>query len=288
MNRPDVMTVAPSSKEVPTPFHVIFTDLDGCLLDHDTYRWAEASEALSLCRRKGVPVVMVSSKTAAEMMVLAKEMALSAPFVSENGGGIFIPEDAFDRPPDGAVNQSGFLKYTLGTPYADLVSAFRHIREELGWNLRGFSDMDTDEISRLTGLGQREARLAAQRDFDEPFLVLGRAQPDVEPLIRASRKRGLRVTSGGRFFHLHGASDKGLAMEKVMEWYRASGHEVAAVALGDSPNDFPMFERAVYPVLIRSRRAFPDLRKKIPRLIVTDQAGPRGWNKAVLDILSGR
>ena len=110
------MTVAPSPKEIPAPFHVVFTDLDGSLLDHDTYRWAEACGGPLPLSSKGVPVVMVSSKTAAEMTVLAKEMALSAPFVSENGGGIFIPEGAFDRPPDGAVNQGGFLEIHARDP----------------------------------------------------------------------------------------------------------------------------------------------------------------------------
>jgi mannosyl-3-phosphoglycerate phosphatase len=282
------MTVDPSPKEIPTPYYVIFTDLDGSLLDHDTYSWAEASDALSLCRQTGVPVVMVSSKTAAELTVLAGEMTLSAPFISENGGGIFIPEGAFDRPPNGTVQHGEFWKYALGAPYAKLVSALHQIREELGWNIRGFSDMDVSEISRLTGLGRDKAHLAALRDFDEPFVILGRAHPDVEPLIRASRKRALEVSAGGRFFHLHGANDKGLAMEKVVGWYRGSGRDVAAVALGDSPNDFPMLERAVYPVLIRSQRAFPELRQKIPKLIVTDQVGPKGWNQAVLDILSYR
>jgi mannosyl-3-phosphoglycerate phosphatase family protein len=282
------MSVESCPKEIPTPYYVIFTDLDGSLLDHDTYSWAEASEALSLCRRLGVPVVMVSSKTAAELTVFAEEMTLSSPFISENGGGIFVPEGAFSRPPDGTVYQNGFWKYALGTPYAKLVSALHQIREELGWNIRGFSDMDVSEISRLTGLGRGEAHLAARRDFDEPFVILGQPRPDVESLIRASRKRGLQVAAGGRFFHLHGASDKGLAMEKVIGWYRASGRDVSAVALGDSPNDFPMLERAVYPVLIRSRRAFPELKQKIPKLIVTDQIGPKGWNQAVLDILSYR
>jgi mannosyl-3-phosphoglycerate phosphatase len=282
------MTVEPNPKEIPAPCYVIFTDLDGSLLDHDTYSWAEAAHALSLCRRKGVPVVMVSSKTGAEMTALAAEMALSAPFISENGGGIFVPEKAFDHPPDGAIYQAGFWKYALGTPYAALVSALRLIRQELDWDIRGFSDMDAGEISRLTGLGPSEARLAAQRDFDEPFVVFGQTKPDEESLIHAAQKRGLRVTAGGRFFHLHGASDKGLAMEKVLGWYRASRRGVTAVALGDSPNDFPMLERAAYPVLIRSRRAFPELHQVIPRLIVTDQIGPRGWNQAVLDILSHR
>jgi mannosyl-3-phosphoglycerate phosphatase len=282
------MTVEPSPEENPTPYYVIFTDLDGSLLDHDTYSWAEADEALSLCRRKNVPVVMVSSKTGAEMVVLAEAMRLSAPFISENGGGIFVPEKAFDHPPDGAIYKAGLWKYALGTPHAELVSALRLIREELGWDIRGFSDMDAGEISRLTGLGIREARLAAQRDFDEPFVVLDQVKPDVESLTRAARMRGLHVTAGGRFFHLHGASDKGRAMENVMRWYRTSRGAVTAVALGDSPNDFPMLERADYPVLIRSQRAFPELRQKIPRLIVTDQVGPKGWNQAVLDILSNR
>jgi mannosyl-3-phosphoglycerate phosphatase len=280
------MTVEPSPQDTHAPYYVIFTDLDGSLLDHDTYSWADASEALALCRRKRVPVVMVSSKTGAEMAVLAEDLALSAPFISENGGGIFIPKGALDRPPDGAIDQGGLWKFALGAPYLELVSALHEIREELGWEIRGFSDMDEEEISRLTGLGPREARLAARRDFDEPFIILGQAKPHVESLIRAARKRRLLVTTGGRFFHLHGTSDKGLAMEKVLVWYRASRPDVAAVALGDSPNDFPMLEKAAHPVLIRSRRTFPGLRKKIPRLIVTDKTGPKGWNRAVLDILS--
>jgi mannosyl-3-phosphoglycerate phosphatase len=280
------MTVEPGPMESPAPYYVIFTDLDGSLLDHDTYSWAEASKALSLCRRRRVPVVMVSSKTGAEMAVIAEKMTLSAPFISENGGGIFAPEDVFASMPDGAVRQGGYLVYTLGTPYAELVSALQKIRDELAWDIRGFSDMDVMEISRRTGLGRDEARLAAQRDFDEPFVVLCPTRPDVEVLIRAAQKRGLQITTGGRFFHLHGASDKGLAMEKVVSWYRASRGEVATVALGDSPNDFSMLERAVYPVLVRSGRTFPELRRKIPGLIVTNQIGPRGWNQAVLDILS--
>jgi len=71
---------------------LIFTDLDGTLLDHDTYGWEEALPALDLCRRLGVPVILVSSKTRAEMDVLQNRLGLSAPFISENGGGIFFPK----------------------------------------------------------------------------------------------------------------------------------------------------------------------------------------------------
>ena len=74
-------------------------------------------------------------------------------------------------------------------------------------------------------------------------------------------------------------------MEKVISWYRQSHEKVISIALGDSPNDFSMLERADYPILIRSQRHFLDLKKKIPLLRITDEIGPRGWNSAILGIL---
>ena len=75
-------------------------------------------------------------------------------------------------------------------------------------------------------------------------------------------------------------------MEMITEWYKEYHKEVLTVALGDSPNDFGMLERADFPVLIRSRRSFPDLKKRIPGLRITDDIGPKGWNSAVLSILN--
>jgi len=73
------------------PLRLIFTDLDGTLLDAETYSWQEAGEALDLCRRHRVPVILASSKTRAEIEILRDRMMLSDPFISENGGGIFLP-----------------------------------------------------------------------------------------------------------------------------------------------------------------------------------------------------
>ena len=40
------------------------------------------------------------------------------------------------------------------------------------------------------------------------------------------------------------------------------------------------------PVLVRSHRRFTNLKQRIPLLQITDEMGPRGWNKAVLRLLS--
>ena len=278
------------------PFYLVFTDLDGTLLDRDTYEWKEAEPALDRCRSLSVPVILVSSKTRAEVDLLRRRLSLPAPFISENGGGIFLPKDAVEKIPGGAAFFSGpgmpdatkegdLWKWSLGTPYRELVRALKEIREEIEWDIRGFSDMSLEEISSRTGLNVEESRLAVQREFDEPFVVLNPENPDRKKLLDAARRKGLSVSEGGRFFHLQGANDKGLAMEKLATLYGSGGEPVVTVALGDSPNDFSMLQRADVPVLVRSGREFPMLAQRIPGLRVTAEIGPRGWNAAVLDIL---
>lgn len=265
-------------------FFVIFTDLDGTLLDHETYRWDAASEAVELCKERGVPLIPVSSKTRAEMELIRNDLGLEDPFVTENGGGIFFPRESHPEPPRSTVFRNGFWEWDLGRPYGELIIALREIRAALGWKIRGFSDMGVEEIARLTGLDAMSARLAAERDFDEPF-VIEPTPPDLGPLERAVAGRGLRLSRGGRFFHLHGENDKGMAMERLLDWYRKQGLTVRSIALGDSPNDFSMLERADYPVLVAPGQGYGRLKDTISRLTITRQRGPRGWNEAVMEIL---
>jgi len=273
------------SEAAAAPVIVVFTDLDGTLLDHDTYGWEGAVPALDLCKRLLIPIVLASSKTRAEMDQLRLKLSPDAPFISENGGGIFFPGDATYDPPPGAILDGDLWKWSLGLPYADLVRELGGIRDELGWNIKGFSDMGIDDISDLTGLDKKSARLAAMREFDEPFIILEQDPVDRESLGKAAEQRGLTITEGGRFFHLNGKNDKGQAMQKLMSLYKRLHGNIVSVALGDSPNDFSMLECADYPVLVRSKRNFEGLKNRIPRLIITSEMGPKGWNAALLEIL---
>ncbi len=180
--------------------------------------------------------------------------------------------------------RKGFWKISLGMNYDRLVEHFRDIRHELGWDMRGFSDMDPTEIARLTGLDEEGARLASKREFDEPFLLNGLYE-DMGPLKKIAERKGLVVTSGGRFFHLTGRNDKGIAMDLLISWYRQRYEKILTIALGDSPNDFGMLERSDFPVLIPSTKDYPMLKDDIPGLIMTEEMGPKGWNTAVLQIL---
>jgi mannosyl-3-phosphoglycerate phosphatase len=252
---------------------LIFTDLDGTLLDHDTYRWEKAKPAISLCKERHVPVILVSSKTRAEMHILRLELGLASPFISENGGGIFFPVESSLKPPQDALLVGGHWRWSLGPAYPELVAALREIRKELGLDMQGFSDMTVEEISRVTGLDPARARLAAMREYDEPFILSDHQGADLARLREAAAKRRLQVTEGGRFYHLHGPCGKGEAVDRFCRWFKASYGPVKTMALGDSPNDFDMLKRVDYPVLVKSSRTYPDLGKEIP--VLTDHGRER-------------
>ena len=263
---------------------VIFTDLDGTLLDKKTYKWNKALPAIKLCKENNIPIVIVSSKTRAEIECIHKDIALSDPFVSENGGGIFFPLHTHTVPPPEADPDNGFKKLSFGLPYDILVKGLREIREESKINLIGFSDMDVETISRLTGLDTIKAKLAAKREYDEPFIIK-ESSFDINKLHKSAQKRGMTIIEGGRFFHLQGQNSKGKAVRRLIQWYRKLKKNIFSVGLGDSPNDFSMLSQVDCPVLIRSQRTFPALNKQLPNLKITDETGPSGWNSAIIDIL---
>lgn len=270
---------------MPYPPIVIFTDLDGTLLDHCTYEWVKAQAALDQCKNLDIPVILVSSKTSAEMDRLRKTMGLIFPFISENGGGIFFPKEMKREPPKRAELSGDLFIYPMGMPYPTIIISFRKIREDLGLKIRGFSDMNLQEISRLTGLDMASSELAAMREFDEPFIVEREDGLDLSSLYKRVAEKGLKVTKGGRFYHLHGKSDKGKAIKKLTSWYREVSPGLVTIGLGDSPNDFSMLKQVDEPILVRSSRFYPDLEREIPGIKITKEIGPEGWNSSILGIL---
>jgi predicted mannosyl-3-phosphoglycerate phosphatase (HAD superfamily) len=75
---------------------VVFTDLDGTLLDHQTYSFQAARPMINKLLRLGIPIVINTSKTRAETEILSRRLKLNHPFIVENGGAVFIPEGCFE------------------------------------------------------------------------------------------------------------------------------------------------------------------------------------------------
>jgi len=263
---------------------LIFTDLDGTLLDHHTYSFEPALPALKALKEKNIPLIICTSKTRAEIEKWRLELDNDHPFISENGGAIFIPKGYFSHKFCFERENDNYLVIELGTPYSQLREILNRIRNSLRLELKGFGDLSFEEVARLCGFSPEEARLAKKREYDEPFL------PDEENVIQKIREMAslsnLQVTRGGRFFHLMGENDKGEALRLLAEIYKEKTEHIETIALGDSLNDLPMLRAANHPILVQKPDGSYDPEVKIPNLHLAPGIGPAGWNTSVLELLN--
>ncbi len=265
------------------PTTIIFTDLDGTLLHPRTYSFGEARPALELIRQRDIPLIICSSKTRAEIEVYLHRLANNHPFVSENGGGVFIPEGYFPSFVEGEI-QGGYRLVRFGSPYQELRNALTELRERLSIKVKGFGDMSVQEIAHISGLRDPEAALAKMRDFDEPFIFEGSgAQENI--FLQAIEARGYRWTRG-RFYHITGKNDKGVAVTFLKNLYEKRDGPICTIAIGDSQNDLPLLRVVDQSVLVQKENGTYEEGISLPNLIRADGIGPVGWNSTVMRLLS--
>lgn len=265
---------------------VIYSDLDGCLLDRRTYALEGARQALDLLKRRGVPLVLCSSKTRAEVEFHRRVLDLHDPFSVENGGAILIPEGYFPLPHPFTRAAGPYRVVEFGVAYARLAEALRELRWVVDHPLRGFADMSAEEVAGLTGLDLPGARRAKAREYDEPFVA--ELHPgEADRLEEEARRRGLALVRGGRLFHLTGRHSKGLAVEFLTRLYRAASPRVITVGLGDGANDLSMLEAVDVPVVIPREPSVVDPALAGRPWAVAPAPGPTGWAAAVLAVLGG-
>ncbi len=264
---------------------IVFTDLDGTLLDHRTYGFEPARPALELIKGKKIPLILCSSKTRAEMEGYRQKLGITGPFIVENGAAIFIPPESLKM--EGALFREAhdFQIVEFGLPYGQLVRSLQEIREETGLKLIGFSDMSVEEVEQATGLGRDLAELAKQRDYSEPFLLADEGLPG-HLLEQAVRRRRLNLVQGGRFFHLMGDHDKGRAVRYLTTLYGKETPDLITIGLGDSPNDIALLENVDLPVLVKKPSGGHEVWRGEKEVFYTQGMGPEGWNEAILTLLN--
>jgi mannosyl-3-phosphoglycerate phosphatase len=248
---------------------LVFTDLDGTLIDHKTYAWEPARPALEQLARIGAGVVMASSKTAAEIGPLRVETGLDVwPAIVENGAGI-LPAYHSET---GTTAQ-----------YSDLRDIIDCMPTNLRAQFSGFGDMSTADIMHVTGLSCEAAQLAKARDFSEPGIWHG-TETDKGAFLAALAEHGVTGRKGGRFLTLSFGHDKAHRMKSII----AELAPRKTVALGDAPNDVEMLQAADYGIIVSNPNG-PQLPKQDGetqgRITRTKDAGPTGWNAAILDLL---
>jgi mannosyl-3-phosphoglycerate phosphatase len=249
---------------------LIFTDLDGTLLNHNDYDYTPALPALQRLKEHQVPVIPTSSKTHAELKVFMEQLDLQGPMVAENGAVIIYPNEAPQIAPPGYMRVRDYLVDCRTNPEFDFL---------------GFGDMSLEEVMESTGLDRDSAELARQRLATEPIIWRG-DQESLNGFKRITSKAGYRLVQGGRFLHLLSDTDKGQAVRHVIHHLENGGEKIKkTIALGDSDNDKDMLLAVDIPIIVRKHDGSHMTLPERPDAIITEQPGPAGWNQALMGLI---
>ncbi|NIM18680.1 MAG: mannosyl-3-phosphoglycerate phosphatase [Candidatus Latescibacteria bacterium] len=265
--------------------YVIFTDLDGTLLDQKSYEYRQALAGLNLIQYKDIPLVFCSSKTRSEQMIYRAKLGINHPFIVEDGGAIFIEADYFPFEFEYDKSIGIFKVFELGTSYPVIREALLSVQNETGIQLNGYGDLSIEEVSNITGLDKQEASLAMAREYQETLVTV--LEPNEALKVEAAlKKHGLRLNKGRRFCNISGQNDKGKAVTILASLYRQLLGEISLIGIGDSYNDVPLFNAVDIPVLVQKSPNTWETIERPDNIIKVLGVGPLGWNRFVIDFLS--
>jgi mannosyl-3-phosphoglycerate phosphatase len=267
---------------------VLFTDPD-TLREDRRDDWTATREVVRALEDRDIAVVLWGNETRSEMELIQSDLNLEQPFISENGGGLFIRHGWFPDRPAGGRGIHSYDVLDFGKPYHEVADALHDVARRNECPVVGFSVMSIEEVARECGLSLAQARLAKLREYDEPFRIVDSEPATYSRMCGALRRLGYRCFTHERLHHATGVADKGRSIRTLTSLYRhASDGQVLTIGLARSPSETCLLQSVDIPLVVRSDGGdAARLAQKIPtaRFVV---AGPRGWNEAILETLDGR
>ncbi|MCH8531860.1 MAG: HAD-IIB family hydrolase [Saccharospirillum sp.] len=248
----------------------VLTDLDGTLLDHHNYDWHAAEPALQALVRQQIPVIAVTSKTAAEMPAILADIPYLSPLYSCENGAVLAD----------ARGAESHLEI-LGASMAQLIEVYGQVKQQHGFKCIAFHEVSAEQVADWTGLTPVQARAAQQRHATLPIYWPDITEAQQATFMEAAAKSGLQVLIGGRFLHLCGEADKGTAVTAIRNKLSTG---VRIMALGDGGNDDAMLARADWGVRIPAATGL-DRPEPVQGVSRASRPGPEGWNESVLSWL---
>ncbi len=261
---------------------LIFTDMDGTLLDHHNYSFAPAEPMLKTMAAEAIPVMPITSKTQAELETLRKALDNQHPFIIENGAAVLIPQGYFDQQPTDTNTVGDYWIKSFVEPRAHWQSLIDKVSGHYQGQFTTFAQAGIEGIIDMTGLDKQAAAEASQRQYGEPIQWQGDDDAK-QKMIAELTKLGANILEGGRFVHVSGKSDKGVALQWLRDVFAAQMPDkiIKTLALGDSQNDVAMLEAADYAVIVKSPVKAPPTVNRAQNLLLTNQTGPAGWAEGV-------
>ena len=250
---------------------LLFTDLDGTLLNKKTFEFKAALKLIKNCISKGINIIPNSSKTDLELDEICENLEIPKVYISENGSCIyglnFLSEN---------LNEKVCLSRNK-----DII--FKNFTDNINVKLQKKCLILENETLQnqidVLGLPKNKIFKAMNRKFSTPFIFLGDKEEEVE-LKKHVNKFGLNIQFGGRVLSLGDKVSKGNAMTRFMSLLsNETKKNYVSICVGDNENDFDMLDKCDYPCLVKNG-PFKNINFK-NQCIFSKTEAPDGWVEVV-------
>jgi predicted mannosyl-3-phosphoglycerate phosphatase (HAD superfamily) len=155
---------------------------------------------------EAIPAVWLTSRSRLQFDDARRKHAHTHPFIAEDGCAVYLPEDYFHlRPASDAPRTRKAATLRLGRftciPVADglpaAAEALQTLSQDTGVPVVTLRSLSPRELMQNTGLPQKEAELARQRDFDDIFFFAGASDEEVGRFLAEGRSRNLQFRQHG-------------------------------------------------------------------------------------------
>jgi len=220
----------------------------------------------------GIPAVWLTSRSRLQVDDPRRKHAHAHPFIAEDGCAVYLPEDYFHlRPESDASRTKKAATLRLGRftciPVAEALpaaaEALQTLSQDTGVPVVTLLSLSPRELVRNTGLPQREAELARQRDFDDIFFFAGASDEEIGRFLTEGPNRNLQFRQHGILWSAAiGPSVQRCIRELTKLYDRALRYH--ALTLGIATPDlaaglFPFCERTILLTDHKSEEASQDL-----------------------------
>ena len=269
------------------PRVVIFTPSN--LLGSPNNAAPAASEALAEIERRNTPLVLSTHGTRAQLEALRRKIGHAHPFITEGGGGLFLPDGYFALRLEGASRAARYLSVPFGRSSQEAGEAAEEIARQAGAEIVRYAEMSVREIERNTGMTERDAQASREREFSERFFFAGNADLSSQTFEKIAREQNWQIRRVEPFWELSSGNDEGKAVRYLMKLYRQSlRSRIRSVGIGTSFEDIALLAASDQAFILRESGGRFDNRllSKLPNSVKITVPGPFGWNQTVLDVLS--
>lgn len=270
------------------PHLLIFTRVEATLIDPATGSFGAAEPGLVEIDRRGIPLVLLSSRTRAEVEPLRRKLEHGHPFVSERGGGIFLPDGYFNLRIPGAERSGRYLCIPLGRPYSEVCAVLDEIADQCGVGIAGFHHMNAREIAQNLGLRSRESELASAREFDELFFFTSANDQQIRHFVAEANRRNCQVQQAGPFWHFSCGNDEARAVRILAKTYRdATRTRLRTAGVSSATEDCSWLAAVDSALLLPAPRAgaIHPTAVGMAGKAGNRTSGPAGWTQSILQLV---